>query len=184
VHERAADDGAVGEGEERCRVTLVEAAADEERRVRRGDARRAQALGAGGGAGAGAGDDEAVGAPAFPGVAGGVVGVEAGGGDGVLDQDVGEDGDVGAELAAQPHRVSWARPSIQPWSVSMAPVCTLTRMNAASHAAARPSAARASLRSTFTPTGRSVVRRTSARTRAMAATVSGGTAPGKKGTSP
>jgi hypothetical protein len=49
--------------------------------------------------------------------------------------------------------VAAARPSIHPWSVNIPPVWTLTRMKLAPVAAATASAAAASFRSTFTPTG-------------------------------
>ena len=61
---------------------------------------------------------------------------------------------------------------------------TFTLMNRASQAAAIDSAAKASLRSTLTPTGTVTAARTAATTRVSDATVTGGTWSAKKGASP
>ena len=84
-----------------------------------------------------------------------------------------------APRAWRARRVSNARPWMTPWSVTIAPTCTLMRMKAASVATAIASAAAASLRSTFTPTGVSpAISRTASTARVIAATVTGGTRSG------
>jgi hypothetical protein len=81
--------------------------------------------------------------------------------------------------------VSYARPATMPWSVIAAPTWTFTRTNSAPVTAAMPSAARASLRSTFTPIGAPGAADFTARTHtARLAIVSGGTWRGKNGASP
>jgi hypothetical protein len=66
-----------------------------------------------------------------------------------------------------------ASPSISPWSVSIAPVCTLTRMKSPPHAAQRASAAWASLRSTLKPRGNFTAARMAQPAAVIAAMVSG-----------
>ncbi len=73
---------------------------------------------------------------------------------------------------------SCARPWISPWSVTIAPVSTFTRTNAAPAATATATAAAPSFRSTFTPTGRETERVTSRTATAIPATVSAGACSG------
>ncbi len=90
-----------------------------------------------------------------------------------------------APSARRDRRVSAARPSMRPWSVTRAAVCTLTRMQLAPTTAAMARAASASLRSTLIPRGRSGhACRTAIAHAVMALTVTGGTTPAKNGASP
>ena len=73
---------------------------------------------------------------------------------------------------------------MMPWSVSIAPVWTLTRMKLPPHAAQSASAARASLRRTLKPMGNFTACCTARPATAIAATVSGPTLDLVNGASP